>query len=300
MPRPDDGPCGILLIDKPAAWTSHDVVAKARRICRQRRIGHTGTLDPMATGLLLLCLGRATRLVEFMAGHEKRYEGVIQLGATTTTDDAEGEVLARAAVAPASPARLRELEAQFSGPILQRPPAYSAVKVAGKRAYAVARAGGEVTLAPRPVTVHRLRLRPLDGERLAVTLHCAAGTYVRSLARDIGEALGCGAHLAALRRTAVGPFDVAEAVSLDLVERLAAAGRLADLLLPPDEGLPALPVARVAEPSARALSFGAEVGVAAAGQPPGPLRVYDSRGRFLAVGSLAAGRLRSLKSFSAQ
>ena len=149
---------GIVVIDKPTGWTSHDVVAKTRGITRQRRIGHTGTLDPMATGVLVLCLGQATRLVEYMTAHDKRYVGEIVLGVTTDTDDADGEVISRTPVPDVGPLTLGDLERQFSGRLLQRPPNYSAIKVGGKRAYSLARAGETQELATRPVTVHELRL----------------------------------------------------------------------------------------------------------------------------------------------
>ncbi|MEP7216707.1 MAG: tRNA pseudouridine(55) synthase TruB, partial [Anaerolineaceae bacterium] len=189
---------GILIIDKPAGWTSHDVVAKTRRITRQRRIGHTGTLDPMATGVLVLCLGRATRLVEYMTRHDKHYVGEITLGVTTDTDDAEGDELELKNVPELTEADLRRLEAAFIGDLQQRPPAYSAIKIDGKRAYALARAGAVVELRSRPVVVHELRLDPIAADRLRVEVRCGPGTYVRSIARDIGELVGSGAHLSAL------------------------------------------------------------------------------------------------------
>ncbi|MEO9256647.1 MAG: tRNA pseudouridine(55) synthase TruB, partial [Tepidiformaceae bacterium] len=154
--RPQSPLHGILLVDKPQGWTSHDVVAKTRGLTHERKIGHTGTLDPMATGLLVLCLGDATRLVEYMAGHDKRYEGEITLGVTTDTDDAEGTPIATCSVPELSEPTLSSLASQFSGALSQRPPAYSAVKIGGKRAYAVARGGGVVTIPARPVMVHSL------------------------------------------------------------------------------------------------------------------------------------------------
>lgn len=290
------GPHGIVLIDKPAGWTSHDVVAKARSISRQRRIGHTGTLDPMATGLLVLCLGQATRLVEYMTGHDKRYEGEITLGVRTDTDDAEGSVIARADVPALDDTALRRIEAAFTGALQQVPPAYSAVKVAGQRAYSVARRGGDVALAPRAVTVHRIALRPLAPGRLAVTVECGAGTYIRSLARDIGELLGCGAHVSALRRTRAGRFDVANAVTLDELAAAVAGSTLDDILVPPDEGVIELPAALVSAGSAAALRNGAVLDVMPLGVCDGPLRVYDAAGYFVATAALdVSGRLRPVK-----
>jgi len=288
------GPEGILLIDKPAGWTSHDVVAKARRLCRQRRIGHTGTLDPMATGLLVLCLGRATRLVEYITAHDKRYEGVIVLGTATDTDDAEGAVIGERPVPPVDNVTLRALETRFTGQQLQQPPAYSAVKVAGKRAYSVARAGGEVTLAARPIVVHSLELRDLGSGRLAVRVHCGPGTYIRSLARDIGAALGCGAHLAALRRTASGAFSIADAFSLEEVENITARGRLDDALLPADEGLVGMPAALLAAEDSVRFTTGREVLCAAEAAPC--VRVYTEVGSLAGVGEIGPeGTLRPIK-----
>jgi len=289
-----EGPEGILLIDKPSGWTSHDVVAKARRLTRQRRIGHTGTLDPMATGLLVLCLGRATRLVEYLTAHDKRYEGEIVLGVSTDTDDAEGAITARVPVPAIDHATLAMLEARFTGSLLQRPPAYSAVKVAGKRAYSVARGGGEIELPARPITVHALALEDLAGSRLAIRVHCGPGTYIRSLARDVGEVLGCGAHLAALRRTMSGAFAVADAFTLPELERICANGRLADALLPADEGLTGIDAALLDAQSAARFATGREVPCVA--RPSECVRVYDPGGVLLGIGALvAAGGLRPLK-----
>ena len=295
MASPPGGPEGILLVDKPAGWTSHDVVAKARRLCGQRRIGHTGTLDPMATGLLVLCLGRATRLVEYMAGHDKAYEGEIVLGATTGTDDAEGQVIGRAEVPQVDDGTLRGLEQRFSGRLSQRPPAYSAIKVGGKRAYAVARSGGTVDLPEREIVIHRLELELVAPDRLRVRVECGAGTYVRSLARDVGEALGCGGHLAALRRHRAGPFAVGQAVTLDVLADLVAAGRLELVLLPPDEGMLDRPAAIVEASRARLLAHGMALEVTPGVSAEGPLRVYDTGGAFTGVGQLAAGTLRAGK-----
>jgi tRNA pseudouridine55 synthase len=276
---------GILLVDKPAGWTSHDVVAKVRGLARQRQIGHTGTLDPLATGLLVLCLGRATRLVEYMTGHNKTYEGEIRLGAATTTDDAEGEVVVTVPVPPLTDEVLRRVEAQFSGAIEQVPPAFSAVKVAGQRAYAVARKGGSPTLQPRPVTVHALRLTPAGLESLRIEATVSAGTYVRSLARDIGRALGSEGHLASLRRTRAGLFDLSGAWPLDDLVTLAAAGLFGEALLPQDEGVADLAAAILSPERARLLANGERLRVESGGPIP-VARVFDSTGEFVAIGQV--------------
>ncbi|MCM3926472.1 tRNA pseudouridine(55) synthase TruB, partial [Frankia sp. AiPs1] len=230
--RPAGGPQvdGLVVVDKPPGLTSHDVVARARRILGQRRVGHAGTLDPMATGVLLLGAGRATRLLGHLALTDKVYDATIRLGRTTTTDDAEGEALEDRPV-DVDPARLARAMAALTGPIDQVPSSVSAVKVDGVRAYARVRAGEQVDLAARRVTVRRFDLlarRGADGAAdqrgcdLDVTVGCSSGTYIRALARDLGAALGCGGHLTALRRTVVGPFGLDRAVSLDTFAELGA------------------------------------------------------------------------------
>lgn len=223
---PQAPPPGLLIVDKPAGMTSHDVVAKARRFLRTRKIGHAGTLDPMATGVLVLGVERATKLLGQLALDRKTYLATISLGVATTTDDAEGEVVARAdesALAEVADSAITAEIAALTGDILQKPSAVSAVKVDGKRAYARVRAGEEVDLPARPVTVYRFDVlaqrRETDRLELDVMVDCSSGTYVRALARDLGAALGVGGHLAALRRTSVGPFTLAKARSLEDVER---------------------------------------------------------------------------------
>ncbi len=207
-----------MAVRKPAGPTSHDVVATVRRVLGGPRAGHLGTLDPAATGVLVVLVGRATRLARFAAGWPKTYEGVIRLGTTTTTDDATGAPVATSdAWRRVTEEQVRSAFARFRGTFPQRPPPYSAVKVGGERAYARARRGEALELAARPVTVTSLTLtefRPPDAHFRAVV---SAGTYVRSIARDVGEALGCGAHLAVLSRTAVGPFALADAIGPDAV-----------------------------------------------------------------------------------
>jgi tRNA pseudouridine55 synthase len=211
---------GLLLIDKPSGWTSHDVVAKCRRICATRRVGHAGTLDPMATGLLVLGVGRATKLLTFLVGLDKTYQGTMRLGESTLTDDAEGEVTARAHAGLVTHDQIDDAVRHLTGHVEQVPSTVSAIKVNGQRSYARARAGEAVELAPRPVTVHRFDVHPRPGPDgaevldLDFSVEVSSGTYVRALARDLGEALGVGAHLTALRRTRVGPLDVEQALSM--------------------------------------------------------------------------------------
>jgi tRNA pseudouridine55 synthase len=209
---------GLLLVDKPAGPTSHDVVQAARRALRERRIGHTGTLDPAATGLLMLCVGKATRLQQYLLAWPKTYLGEIRLGWATTTYDAEGERTGEPLPAPALGRELlADLERRFSGELQQLPPPYSAKKAAGRKFYEMARAGEEVPLEPKRVTVHALRLVQLAEDRLSFEMTCSSGTYVRSLAHDLGAALGCGGHLARLRRESIGPWNVARAVAAEVL-----------------------------------------------------------------------------------
>ncbi|UAL32011.1 tRNA pseudouridine(55) synthase TruB [Nocardioides rotundus] len=209
---------GLVVVDKPSGMTSHDVVSRGRRLLGTRKVGHAGTLDPMATGVLVLGVGRATRLLGHLTLTDKAYDATIRLGASTTTDDAEGEVTATADTSGLDPADVERALERFVGDIEQVPTSVSAVKVEGKRAYQRVREGEEVRLDARPVTVHELTLheqRPGERFELDVSLRCSSGTYVRAIARDLGAALGVGGHLTALRRTAVGPFGLDRARTLD-------------------------------------------------------------------------------------
>jgi tRNA pseudouridine55 synthase len=211
------GPDGLLVVDKPAGLTSHDVVARLRRIAATRKVGHAGTLDPAATGVLVCGLGRATRLLGHLLLAEKEYEATVRLGVTTTTDDADGEVVLTRPVAAADEAVAAAVRA-LTGEIDQVPSSVSAIKVDGKRAYARVRAGEEVELAARRVTVQRFDVVARRADELDIAVTCSSGTYIRALARDLGEALGCGGHLTALRRTRVGPFTLKDAHTLEQLE----------------------------------------------------------------------------------
>lgn len=219
---------GILLVDKPQSITSHDVVARARKLIGTRKVGHAGTLDPMATGLLVLGVNNSTRLLTYVVGLDKQYAATIRLGAASNTDDADGELGERAdaaTLALVSDEAIAAGVAALTGPILQRPSSVSAIKVDGRRAYTLVREGEEVVLRQRPVTVNAFvvaGLRRGEWVDVDVVVDCSSGTYIRALARDLGEALGVGGHLIALRRTRIGPFEVADAVTLDesLAEQL--------------------------------------------------------------------------------
>ncbi len=232
---------GIVVVDKPSGWTSHQVVGRMRRLAGTKRVGHAGTLDPMATGVLVVGLNKATRLLGYLAGHDKTYTATIRLGQSTFTDDAEGEILSETATPQVDPERLATEVAALTGNIEQRPSTVSAIKVDGQRAYARARRGEDVSLPARPVTVSSFRVtdvrsartRSIDVTDVDVVVECSSGTYIRSLARDLGQALGVGGHLTALRRTVSGPFTVEEAM---------ASSELDD----PTGPLPVLPLADVA------------------------------------------------------
>jgi tRNA pseudouridine55 synthase len=287
---------GILVANKPAGPTSHDVVALLRRLAATKRIGHGGTLDPFASGVLPLFLGRATKVVEYHLGDRKGYRATVCFGASSTTDDLEGELTPADGPAP-SRETLEAALARFVGQISQRPPAYSAIKVAGRRAYAMARAGDTVELADRHVTIDSLELLSWDaadpGRPVAIVeVRCSAGTYVRALARDLGDAVGSAAYLGALVRTASGPFSIDAAIALDDVRAAAAAGppQLAALLLPVDAGLDALPEVTVAPGEVAAIARGQFV---RAPEPlaDGPIRVRDAGGALIAIARYRDGRL---------
>lgn len=270
---------GVLNVDKPAGWTSHDVVGRVRRLAGLRQVGHAGTLDPMATGVLVLCLGRATRLLEYLTGQPKTYLAQVTLGAATDTYDAEGEVIDRRPVPPLNEAQIEQVLDAFRGPIMQRPPAYSALKRDGVALYKRARAGEQVEVAPRPVIVYELALLAFDGQNVQLRVHCGAGTYIRSLAHDLGQALGCGGHLSALRRTAVGPFTVEHAVTL---EHLAEASALQAVLQPADAAVAHLaPVELTADEAMRLLHGQAIPSLATV--RAGPARAYGPDRRFLGI-----------------
>ena len=289
---------GILVVLKPAGPTSHDIVALVRRLAATKRVGHGGTLDPFAGGVLPLFLGRATRMVEYHLGDRKGYRATVCFGASSTTDDLEGELTPSAGPAPTRDAVIAALQA-FLGPISQRPPAYSAIKVAGRRAYAMARAGESVELAPREVTIERLELadwddRDPDRPIAVVDVECSAGTYIRALARDLGESLGGAAYLGALTRTASGPFAVEQAVSMERVREAAAEGpdRLASLLLPIDTGLESMAEHVASAEEVVAISRGQFVRAPQVAADDGsPVRVRDEGGRLVAIAVVRDGRL---------
>jgi tRNA pseudouridine55 synthase len=284
--RPDaDVPPGLLLVDKAGGMTSHDVVARARRVLSVRKVGHAGTLDPMATGLLVLGVGAATRLLGHVGGHDKTYEATIRFGQSTVTDDREGEVLRTTSTAALDDAAVRAALAAQTGPLQQVPSSVSAVKVDGRRSYERVRAGEEVELAPRSVTVHSLAVhrigRPTaDVLDVEVTVRCTAGTYIRAIARDAGAALGVGGHLTALRRMASGPFAVDRAAVVEEAGAALLAGGGTGFLPLTEAATTVFPARRVTEEEARALTYGQRI---PATGTPGLHAAVDPEGRLFAL-----------------
>lgn len=281
---------GVLLFDKPSGITSNAAVQKVRRLFRAEKAGHTGTLDPMATGLLPVCLGEATKFSHLLLEADKMYAATILLGVTTSTGDLEGEVTARFKVRVERDEIEHVLE-RFVGPILQTPPMYSAIKRGGQPLYKLARAGGEVPRAPRSIVIHSLTLLGLEGEELKASVSCSKGTYIRVLAEDIGRQLGCGACLSALRREGVGGFRLSHgAVTLEQLEQMAPAERNA-LLLPEDALVSSLPRLDLDAAGALRLRHGQSVERSEA-HTAGLARIYGPSREFLGVGEVTApGRI---------
>ena len=247
---------GVIVVDKPEGWTSHDVVGKMRRIAGTRRIGHLGTLDPIATGVLPLVIGRATRLAQFYTRSDKIYEGVVHFGWSTVTYDRAGEPTSEKREVSLDAGELEALLERFRGEVLQTPPPVSAKKVEGKRAYELARKSQPVELEPVTIHVYELALLEVNGPEARLRAHCSGGTYMRSIAHDLGQALGCGAHLHELRRTASGEFEINEARTIAQLEALAADERLIDALIPAARMLPGFPSVFVDELTASQIRNG--------------------------------------------
>lgn len=291
-------PNGILIVDKPAGWTSQDVAAKLRGVFHEKRVGHGGTLDPMATGVLPIFLGRATRAVPFFEHADKVYEAVLRLGLVTDTQDSTGRVLEEHSV-DITQEQLEALLPRFRGVIQQIPPMYSAVKVNGQKLYALARKGQEVEREPRTVVIHELTLLEQDqpqssilNSQFALRIHCSKGTYVRTLCHDMGAALGCGGCMAALRRTRAGRYGIRQAHPLDEI--------LADpdperFLLPIDSLFADRPRCTINEAGEKKLRNGASLRTGKLAD--GEYRVYGPGGDFLALCAVSSGELRAIKSF---
>ncbi len=281
---------GILIVDKPAGWTSQDVVAKLRGVFHEKRVGHGGTLDPMATGVLPIFFGRATRAVEFFEHAEKAYVAGLLLGTVTDTQDTTGTVLSQQSAAVTREA-LETVLSGFLGEQQQLPPMYSAVKINGKKLYEIARKGKEVERNPRTITVFKLKLLDFDGTTARLYVHCSKGTYVRTLCHDIGAALGCGGCMAALRRVQAGAYGEAEAIALDAIIN---DSNPEALLRPIDSLFSAVPALTLTAAQEKCCRNGAAFSTR---QAPGRYRVYSRAGEFLALSEVTDGTLRTVKSF---
>lgn len=284
---------GILLVDKPQGWTSNDVVIKLKGVMHQRRIGHSGTLDPMATGLLAVFLGRATRAVAFSEAQTKRYIASLRLGVTTDTQDITGNVLDNKKV-DITQERLEECAKEFTGDIVQIPPMYSAVKVNGQRLYKIARNGGEVERAGRNIRIDSISVIERDGDDYVLDITCSKGTYIRTLCNDIGAALGCGGCMSALRRVRIGSFSVDNAFSIEQIQQKAAEGDAESLIIPVDTLFSEYPQFIADERQERKIRCGNDAPCTA---PDGKYRVYSGSGEFLMLGRAENGRMYTVKSF---
>ncbi|WP_224049106.1 tRNA pseudouridine(55) synthase TruB [Arthrobacter sp. NicSoilB4] len=284
---------GLVIVDKPQGWTSHDVVGRMRRLAGTRKVGHAGTLDPMATGVLVVGINKATRLLTYIVGTSKTYTATIRLGESTVTDDAEGEVTATRSAASVTEEAVRTGVAALTGEIEQVPSSVSAIKVNGERAYARVRSGEEVKLAARPVTIHRFEvhgLRPARGGEaldvdvldVDVTVECSSGTYIRALARDLGEALGVGGHLTALRRTQVGPYTLDQAHTLEqLAEEL-------DVLEMSQAARALMPNRELSDEETTEISFGRRIAAGVAAGTPDAATPEKPAAAFAPDGTLVA------------
>jgi tRNA pseudouridine55 synthase len=291
---PSNPTSGILLVDKPQSLTSHDVVARARRIIGTRKVGHAGTLDPMATGLLVLGINSSTRLLTYLVGVDKEYTATIRLGAASTTDDADGELGDKAdatALTAVTEASLAAGIAELTGPIMQRPSSVSAIRVDGARAYTLARGGEEVVLAERAVTISAfevLEVRRGEWIDVDVRVECSSGTYIRALARDLGAGVGVGGHLTALRRTRVGPFGIAESTALD-------EGLAEHLLTPAEAAARLFPTVTLTQEQAGDLANGKRIPLTM--PSAGPVAALDPAGRLVGLVEAQDGRARVLANF---
>lgn len=284
---------GILNIDKPSGMTSHDVVGRVRRVAEMRKVGHSGTLDPMATGVLVVCLGRATRLVEYLVGRPKTYYGTVRLGQTTDSYDADGTILTESVVPEITANMLEPMLEQFRGDILQIPPMVSAIKKDGKKLYELAREGKTVERPPRPVTIYQLDLLKIDLPEVTLRIQCSAGTYIRSIAYDLGELLGCGGHLSSLRREQVGEFGLETTVQLaDLTSE-----NIQTHLQLPERAVTHLPRVEVTLEEEKDLLDGKLV-TQETGQPNGALmQTFNPSGRFVGLVTAHGGYWKAKKMF---
>lgn len=284
---------GIMLIDKPCDWTSHDVVGKLRGILHERRIGHSGTLDPMATGLLVVFVGRATRAVEFAEADSKEYIAGLRLGISTDTQDITGNTLKSSNSLP-SKAELEQALSAFKGEISQIPPMYSAIKVGGRKLYELARRGESIERKPRMVTIDKLEIVGENDGDYILDVVCSKGTYIRTLCNDIGDSLGCGGCMSSLRRVKAGAFSIEKAHTIDEIQAAADNGGLDEIIIPVDRLFSAYPELTVRDTAEKKLRNGNVIKLAA---PNGTYRVYTETGGFLLLGEVADNKLKTIKSF---
>lgn len=279
---------GVIVVNKPAGWTSHDVVGKMRGIAGTRRVGHLGTLDPMATGVLPLMINQATRLARFWDHSEKIYEGVVRFGFATTTYDREGDQVGEAVEIAVPASQIEACLATFRGQIMQTPPPVSAKKIGGVPAYKLVRQNKPVELEPVPVLVYELRLESVERDRARIFVRCSAGTYVRSIAHEMGQMLGCGGHLDSLVRLRSGPFTLAEARTLEELQLWKNEDRLADALIAPPDLLPDFPRAFVDDITARQIRQGRDFSVSPFRVPEGAeyVKALGPQGTLVAIGKI--------------
>lgn len=285
---------GVLNINKPSGMTSHDVVESVRRILHERRIGHTGTLDPLATGVLVLCAGKATRIAQYLEAGEKEYKAIMRLGVSTDTLDAEGQVVATKSYAPPGRQQIIDVMKQFTGSIMQRPPAYSAVKVAGVPSYRLAREGKAELLKPRPITIFSIELTAFEDPLVSITVRCSKGSYIRTLCSEIGDALGMGAHLSGLERTRSGRFSVERSVTLEQLQAMMAACTVEQVLTTIDDALAAFPSVPISETETVRVMHGNAISC-----PPSMadisserVRLHSPAGRLLGLARIVSGLLK--------
>lgn len=284
---------GIILIDKPQEWTSHDVVGKLRGILHERRIGHSGTLDPLATGLLVVFVGRATRAVEFAEADRKEYVAGLRLGMSTDTQDITGRILSEGSDIPDEP-EVRNVLERFKGELEQIPPMYSAVKIGGKKLYELARKGESIERKPRHITVFGLEITGRSDDDYILDVVCSKGTYIRTLCHDIGMSLGCGGCMSSLRRIKSGVFSVEDAYTISEVQEAADRAEADKLLLPIDTLFAGYPELRADADDEKKLKNGNVISTTA---PDGRFRVYSKSGEFLLLGDVDAGKLKTVKNF---
>lgn len=285
---------GVLNINKPAGITSHDVVDRVRRILHEKRIGHTGTLDPLATGVLVLCVGRATRIARYLEAGEKEYNAVMRLGVSTDTLDADGLVIASTSYAPPVRQQIIDVMKEFTGAIMQRPPAYSAVKVAGVPSYRLAREGKAELLKPRPITIFSIELTAFEDPLVSLTVRCSKGAYIRTLCADIGDALGMGAHLTGLERTRSGRFSIDRSVTLEELQAIITTGAVEKAFTTIDEALRDFPSVPISEKETDMVMHGNAIScpTSMANMNSERVRLHSPAGRLLGLARIVSGVLK--------